>query len=309
MYDFSGRVQNVPFEFLRGQYVFERLRKRRLENNNEKTFHLNNNGKTFHLNNNEKTFQTFQNIINEKLSKTKEEILDVGLNNINNNIDNINNNIDIINNNNEKTFQIFKNEISETLSKTKEEILDVRLNLNLIEVNSIKNINEEILNLQNLIEVNNLEKINKEILKSQSIRSIDRSVRSIDQSIGSLVALLPIESPEFSRNLRFSLRFSCSSMANIMIKCKGESNEINEMNESVVFEQTFLIGLYIIEGIITNSYTGLDCTINSPFVESRRLPFDKIKTIELHSTDSTGTVIVQETTVFNAETVVFTKHN
>jgi hypothetical protein len=272
MYDFSGRVQNVPFEFLRGQYVLERLRKRRLDY--EKTFHENS---------------------NEDL--------------------------------NEKTLQIFKTEISENFQKeiikTKEEILKLRSIENYNNYNgmfhTIEKINEEIFNLQKnikekLIQVNNLEKINKEIQKSQSIRSIDRSVRSIDESNGnfSLVALLPIASPDFSNNLRFSLRFSCSEMATIMIKCNGESlsNEILQINECIVFEQSFLIGLYIIEGTITNSYTGLDCTINSPFVESRRLPFDKIKTIELHCVSkNTGTVVVQETTLFNAETVVFTKHN
>ena len=268
MYDFSGRVQNVPFEFLRGQYVLERLRKRRLDSE-----------KNFYGNFNDKTFQIFKTEISEN----------------------------------------FKNEII----KTKEEILNLRSIENNNNYNgmfhTIEKINEEIFNLQEnikekLTQVNNLEKINKEILKSQPIRSIDRSVRSPGDS--GLVALLPIESPDFSNNLRFALRFSCNATATIMVKCNGEisqeknSQEKNfqEFSECIIFEQTFSIGLYIIEGTITNSYTGLDCTINSPCVESRRLPFDIIKNIELHSVSS-GIVVVQESTLFNAETVVFTKHN
>ena len=151
-----------------------------------------------------------------------------------------------------------------------------------------------------------------EISRPRVDRSIVRS-KATSAGVSGLVVLLPVPSPKFSHNQKLSIKFLTAvspgeQRAGIILKCNGgEDNECIVLETDIPSDGT----TYLLEGIVTNSFTGLDFSVEcGAWSGTRALPFTELHTVELYASSSVeGAVIVLETKIYPAKKVMWVNHN
>ena len=149
-------------------------------------------------------------------------------------------------------------------------------------------------------------------------RSIVRS-KATPPGVSGLVVLLPVPSPKFSHYQKLSIKFMTTfspgeAGAGIILKCNGgEDNECIILETDIASNVTThpVPGTWFLEGIITNSFTGLDFSVEcGSWSGTRALPFTELHTVELYASSNVeGAIVVLETKIYPAKKVMWVNHN
>ena len=136
---------------------------------------------------------------------------------------------------------------------------------------------------------------------------VDRKViRNNASSRHELLAAIPLQcNLPFSSLQKFSFRFNTAMLQDTTISLQINCTSLSLDVESFpAFATTIMANGtgYLLEGFLTNTYTGLELVITSfPFVASRRIPFDSLLTLELFvECPASGALILLETILYPA---------
>jgi hypothetical protein len=131
-------------------------------------------------------------------------------------------------------------------------------------------------------------------------------IRNNPSSRHELLAAIPLQNNlPFSFLQKFSFRFNTAQLQDTVISLQINCTSLSLDVESFPAFATTIVANgtgYLLEGFLTNSFTGLELVLTSyPFVSSRRIPFDTLLTMELFvSCQANGALILLETILYPA---------